>query len=92
MRIFAVAIGLAGALFANVALAQSPTNQQTQACYAQARQQSLSGEALTAFMANCTSDRSAPSRVSADTSQRCTDQARLLSGEQKARALRACAP
>jgi len=91
MRMFAVAAGLAGALVCSTAFAQSTaSNPQTQACYTQARQQVLSGEALVSFMAHCTSDRVAPTPVSANPSQRCADQARLLSGEQKVQALRDC--
>lgn len=91
MRMFAVAAGLAGMLACGTAFAQSTaSNQQTQACYTQARQQVLSGEALATFMAHCTTDRVAPTPASATMSNRCADQARLLSGEQKAAALRDC--
>jgi hypothetical protein len=86
----AAAIVLSGALAGSAALAQGSANDQTQACYAQARQQVLHGEALVSFMANCTSGQTAPTRVSATPVQHCADQARLLSGEAKVQALRTC--
>lgn len=92
MRIlFAATIALAGTLAGTAALAQTTTNQLTQACYGEARRQVLSGEALSDFMARCTSGQIAPSRVAADPSQVCADRARLLSGEAKVAAMRDCA-
>jgi hypothetical protein len=88
--LFAAAVVLSGALSINAAWAQAPAANQTQACYAQARQQVLQGEALVNFMSNCTSGEIAPTRVSADPAQQCADRARLLSGEAKVEAMRAC--
>lgn len=87
----AAAVVLSGALAGNVAFAQA-SNSQTQACYTQARQQVLQGEALVSFMADCTSGHGqvAPTRVSTSPTQHCADQARLLSGEDKVRAMQAC--
>jgi hypothetical protein len=93
MRIlFAATIALAGTFAGTAALAQTTTtNQLTQACYGEARRQVLSGEALSNFMAQCTSGQIAPSRVAADQSQVCADHAKLLSGEAKVAAMRDCA-
>ncbi len=90
MRMIAAVIGVAGALVANAALAQTSTNATAQACRAEAHRQVLSGEALVSFMASCTSGQVTPTRVSTDATQRCADQARMLSGEAKVQALRDC--
>jgi len=89
--LFAAAIVLSGALVGNGALAQTSANDQTQGCYEQARRQVLQGEALASFMAQCTSGQGVRTPISTDATQRCADRARLLSGEEKAAAMRACA-
>jgi len=89
--LFAAAIVLSGALAGNVALAQTSGNDQTQACYDQARRQVLSGEDLVNFMARCQSGQSVRTPTSANAQQSCIDRARLLSGEDKVQAMRACA-
>ena len=89
--LFAAAIALSGALVGTNALAQSSGNEQTQACYDQARRQVLSGEDLVNFMKSCTNGGQVmPSRTANDASQNCAARARLLSGEEKVQALRAC--
>lgn len=90
MRMFTIALGLAGILTAGSAMAQAPTNQQAQSCQAQARQQVLQGEALISFMASCTAGQVAPAPVTGDSTQRCADQARMASGEAKVQAMRGC--
>ena len=89
--LFAAAIALSGALVGTSAMAQSSANDQTQSCYQEARRQGLSGEDLVNFMKSCTNGgQVAPSRASTDASQSCAARARLLSGEEKVQALRAC--
>jgi hypothetical protein len=89
--LFAAAVAVSSAIVCGAVQAQPTVNDQTQACYAQARRLVLQGEALSNFMAQCTSGQVAPTRTSADSSQVCADRARLLSGEEKVSALRACA-
>ena len=91
MRIFVAAIGLTGALLVgNIAQAQSTTNDITQACYAQARRMVLQGEDLANFMKRCTASQLEPTRISGEAWRRCDERTRLLSGEEKAQAMRAC--
>ena len=88
--LLAATVALSGALIGTGALAQTSANDRAQACYEQARRQVLRGEALASFMAQCASGQALRTPVSSDATQRCADRARLLSGEDKVAAMRAC--
>jgi len=89
--LMAAALTVASLSAGGSALAQWTQNDQTQACYSQARRLALQGEALSTFMADCTSDRVAMAPDDrADLWQRCQERTRLLSGEEKKMAMRDC--
>ncbi|HKU93777.1 MAG TPA: PsiF family protein [Vineibacter sp.] len=89
MRLFVAAVVLTSALAGTIAQAQMRTDL-TQACSAEARRQSLSGDALTGFMNKCLAGEINVPPAMASPMQRCEDQAAQLSGEQKAMFLRDC--
>ncbi len=89
--LIAAALAAASVSAGGAALAQWSQNDQTQACYAEARRLALQGEALSDFMADCTSDRVAMAPDDrADLWQRCQERTRLLTGEEKKMAMRDC--
>lgn len=89
MRLFVAALVLTSALAGTLAQAQMRTDL-TQACSAEARRQTLSGDALTGFMNRCLAGEINVPPATMSPMQRCEDQAKLLSGEQKARFVRDC--
>jgi len=89
MRLFFAAVVLTSALSGTIAQAQMRTDL-TQACSAEARRQTLSGDALTGFMNRCLAGEINVPSATASPTQRCEDQAAQLSGEQKARFVRNC--
>jgi hypothetical protein len=80
MRMFGVAVVLAGALLGSVAQAQSPNS--VQACAEQGKQQKLRGAQLADFLTKCANTHAAPMPMG-DLSSRCRaeSQRHALSGE-----------
>lgn len=67
-------------------------NDQTQACYTEARRQALKGEALSDFMSYCTAEQLAQTPpAEADVWKQCDAQTSTLRGEEKKDAMRDCA-
>lgn len=68
------------------------SNQQTQACYDQARREALRGEDLTNFMSYCTAEQLAQTPpAEADVWKQCDEQTSTLRGEEKKDVMRDCA-
>ena len=89
MRMLLAVIGLSG-LVSGAAQAQLAVTDHTEACRAEAHRQTLSGEALADFMQKCLAGQVSFAPTPVDPQQACAAAAKLLSGEEKVKADRAC--